>query len=141
LACSQDFSKICWRVGICSVVLRPRQKPHWVQSSFGSIIFPSWHALFLGGLAKRYRGSWFVHSCLPFVYWNEQFANLSVLFQNAMPLDTHESAKLSSVRSFSNSVSNFSQLTLSSDLAAASESLLMHSSTEAFTRAKSKHTA
>ena len=32
LACSQDFSKICWRVEICSVLLRPRRKPHGVSS-------------------------------------------------------------------------------------------------------------
>jgi len=49
LACSQDFSKICWRVEICFVVLRQEWKPHWLSSSFGSIIFvASWHALFLG---------------------------------------------------------------------------------------------
>ena len=40
-------------------------KPHWVSSKFGSIIFAaSWHTLFLGGLAKRCRGSWFIHSFL-----------------------------------------------------------------------------
>jgi len=69
LACSQDFSKFCWRVEICSVVLRPRQKTHWISSSFGSIIFPSWHTHFLGGLAKRCRGSWFIHSYLPICVW------------------------------------------------------------------------
>ena len=54
LACSQDLSKICWRVEICSVVLRPRRKSHWVSSSFGSIISTaSWRTLFLGGYAKR----------------------------------------------------------------------------------------
>jgi len=56
-----------------------------------------------------------------------------------MTLDTHESAKTSSVPSSSNSLSNFSQLALNSDLAAASESLLIHSSTEDFTCGKSKH--
>jgi len=70
LACSQDFSKICWRVELCSVVLRPRQKPHWVSSRLGSIIFAeSCHTLFLGGLAQRCRGSWFIHSCLPLCVW------------------------------------------------------------------------
>jgi len=65
LACSQDFRKLRWRVEICSVLLWPRQKPHWVSSSFGSIIFAaSWHTLFLEGLAKRCRGSWFIHSFL-----------------------------------------------------------------------------
>jgi len=38
LAYSQDFSKICWRVKIWSVVLRPGREPHWVSSSFDSII-------------------------------------------------------------------------------------------------------
>jgi len=38
LAYSQDFSKICWRVKIRSVVLRPERKPHWVSCSFDSII-------------------------------------------------------------------------------------------------------
>ena len=67
LACSQDFSKICWRVRLSSIVQR---KPHWVLSSFGSIIFAaSWHTLFLGDCAKRCRGSWFIHSCLPFCVW------------------------------------------------------------------------
>ena len=70
-----------------------------------------------------------------FVYRDDQFANLSVPFQNAMPLDTQPSGVISSP----NSLSNFSQLVLSSDLAAASESLLMHSSMEAFICAKLKY--
>jgi len=41
-----------------------------------------------------------------------------------MPLDTHESAKASGVLSSLNSLSKFSQLALSLDSAAASESLL-----------------
>jgi len=55
-----------------------------------------------------------------------------------MPLDT---VKPSGVQSFPNSLSNFSQLALGLDLAAASESLLMHSSMEAFICAKLKDTA
>jgi len=51
----------------------------------------------------------------------------SALFQNAMPLDTHEAAKSSGIPSYPNLLSNFSQLGLNSDLAAASESFLMHS--------------
>ena len=47
---------------------------------------------------------------------DDQFANLSPPFQKAMPLDTQPSGVLSSP----NSISNFSQLALSSDLAAAS---------------------
>jgi len=38
---------------------------------------------------------------------DSQFANLSAPFQNAMPLDTHESVKSSSVPSSPNSLSNF----------------------------------
>jgi len=75
-----------------------------------------------------------------FVYGDDQFANLSVPFWNAMPLDTHESAKPSGVLSFP-ALSNFWQVALSSDLAEASESLLMHSSAEAFICAKLKHPA
>jgi len=90
LACSQDFSKICWRVEMFSVVLRPRQTPPWVSSNFG---FPGILAYTLpGGLAKRSRGiqlwfsrhlgihsswgiskkkpGWLVHSPLsPFCVW------------------------------------------------------------------------
>jgi len=55
------------------------------------------------------------------------------------PLDTHESAKSSGVLGSSDSLLNLSQSTLSSDLAATSESLLMHSPTEAFICAKLKH--
>jgi len=69
LACSRDFSQFFWRVKICSIVLRPRRKPHRVSSSFGSIIFPSWHTHFLGGIAKRCRDSWFIHSSLPICVW------------------------------------------------------------------------
>jgi len=49
LACSQDFSKICWRVEICSVVLRPRRKSHSdiIQLWF-KFFAASWHTLFLG---------------------------------------------------------------------------------------------
>ena len=44
------------------------------------------------------------------VFGDDQFANLSVPFQNAMTLDTHKSAKASGVISTPNSLSNFSQL-------------------------------
>ena len=40
LAGSQNFSKICWRVEICSVVLRARRKPHKVSPGFASIFSP-----------------------------------------------------------------------------------------------------
>jgi len=52
---------------------------------------------------------------------DDQFANLLVLLQNAMTLDTHESAEPLGVLCFPNSLSNFSQLALSSGIAAASE--------------------
>jgi len=42
-----------------------------------------------------------------FVYGDDQFTNLSVPFQNAMTLDTHESAEPSGVLSSLNSLSNF----------------------------------
>ena len=59
-----------------------------------------------------------------------------------LPLDTHESTKPSGVLSSPNSLSDFSQLASSSDLAAASESLLMHvAMAEAFICAKLKHPA
>jgi len=48
-------------------------------------------------------------------------ATLSVPFQNAMPLETHESAIPFGVLTFLNSLSNFLQLALSSNLAAASD--------------------
>ena len=35
---SQNYSKICFRIKIWSVVLRPGQKPHWPSSSFDSTI-------------------------------------------------------------------------------------------------------
>jgi len=44
------------------------------------------------------------------VYRDDQFANLSVPLENAMPLDTHESAKPSSVPSSHNSLSFPNQL-------------------------------
>ena len=68
-ACYQNFSKICWRVEICSVILRARRQPHWVCATFASIsspyLFLTNLALFLGGRAKRYPGSWCIHSCFP----------------------------------------------------------------------------
>jgi len=81
------------------------------------------------------------HLSTYFVYGVDQFTDLSVLCQNPMSLDTHESVKPSGVLSTPKSLSNFSQSTLSSDLAAASESLLVHSSAQAFICAKSKHPA
>ena len=39
------------------------------------------------------------------LYGDDQFANLSVPLQNAMPLDTHESAKPSGILSSPNSLS------------------------------------
>jgi len=53
----------------------------------------------------------FTPVCL-FVYGDNQFANLSVPFQNATPLDTQPPGALSSP----NLLSNFSQSALSSDL-------------------------
>ena len=38
-AYSQDFSNICFRKKVLSVVLRPGQKPHWPFSSFHSTFF------------------------------------------------------------------------------------------------------
>ena len=140
-ACSQDFSKICWRVEICAVVMRPWRKPHWYHTALVPLfsqhlgIYTSWEAKqrdFLVG------GSFTPNSF--FAYGADQFVNFSVTFQNAMPLDTHESAKPSGVLSSPNPLSNFSQFAWSSDLAAASGSLLMHS-TEAFICAKLKHSA
>ena len=58
-----------------------------------------------------------------FVYGDDQFLNLSVPFQDAMPLATQPPGVLSSP----NSLSNFSKFDLSLDLAAASASLLLHS--------------
>jgi len=123
---------------ICSVVLRQQLKPHWVYPALVQLflrllgIHSSWEA------KQRYDGV--VGSFTPvslFVYGDHQIANLSVPFQNAMPLDTQPSVVLSSL----NSPSNFLQLALSSDLAATSESLLMHGSTEAFICAKLKYPA
>ena len=66
---------ICLRVEIFSLVLQTQQEPHWVSSSFASIIFvASWHTLFLGNKAKRCCGSWYIHSCLPFVNEDGEFA-------------------------------------------------------------------
>ena len=76
LECSRDFLKICWRVEICSVVLRPRRKPHWVSSSFGSIIFAaSWHIVYSSWEAKQ-RDAAVVGSFTPvslFVCEDDQF--------------------------------------------------------------------
>ena len=97
---SQDFSKICWRVNISSVVLRPGQKLHWVSSSFGSII--SWHcfsrhmAYTFPGRLRRGTPQYLGRSLLSLFCvwrWSPQFANLSVLFQNTKLPNTHESAK------------------------------------------------
>ena len=59
LAYSQAFSKICCRVDICSVVLRPRRKPQLVSSSFGSIVLTaSCHALVLGSMGAIFYKIW-----------------------------------------------------------------------------------
>jgi len=94
-------------------VLQPRRKPPWVSSSFGSIISAdlgiksSWET--------KQKDAVVVGSFNPVslsVHEDDQFANLSVPFQNAMPLDTHVSAKPSGVLSSPNSLSNISQLCL-----------------------------
>ena len=92
-------------VEICSVVLRLQRKPHWVSSSL--VQFFSWHYGMHSSWETKQRDAVVVGPFTPvslFVYWDDQFANLSVLFQNAMPLDTQPSGVLSSP----NSVSNFS---------------------------------
>ena len=68
------------------------------------VIHSSWEA--------KQRDALVVGSFTPvslFVYEDDQFANLLVAFQNAMPLDTHKSAKPSGVQSSPNSLSNFLQ--------------------------------
>jgi len=64
-----DFSKICCRVEICSVVLGPRQNRTGYHPAWFNYFATSWHTLFLGGLAKRCCGSWFIHSCFHFCMW------------------------------------------------------------------------
>jgi len=62
----------------------------------------SWHHGMHSSWETKQRYATVVGSFTPFslfVYGDDQFANLSVPFQNAMPLDTHESAKPSSVPS------------------------------------------
>jgi len=58
-----------------------------------------------------------------------------------MPLDTQRVSQAIRRCKFPNSLSNFLQLAFSFDLAAASESLWMHSSAEVFICAKLKHLA
>jgi len=79
------------------------------------VIIQLWFHYFRGILAhivlgRLSRDALVVGSLTPvsiFVYGDDQFANRSVSFQNAMPLDTHESAKSSGVLSSRNSLSNF----------------------------------
>jgi len=123
-------------VEICSVALLQQRKPHWVSPALVRLF--SWHHGMHSSWETKQTDGAVVGSFTPvslFVYGHDQFANLSVPFQNAMPLDTQPSGVLSSP----SSLSNFAQLVLSSDLAAASESLLMYSSTEAFICAKLIH--
>ena len=131
LACSQDFSKICWSGKLfCSATAA-------TKTALG--IIQLWFNYFRGIMACT-RDATVVGSFTPvslFVYGDDRFANLLVPFQNAMPLDTQPTGVLSSP----NSLSNFSRLASSSGLAAASESLLLHSSTEAFTCAKLRYSA
>ena len=82
-----------------------------------------------------------IHSLLsPFLFMGT--INLPI-FQcpDKTPCHLTHSAEPSGVLRSPNSLSNFSQLALGVDLAVASESLLMHSSTEAFICAKLKHPA
>ena len=69
-AYSQNFSKICLRVKIWFVVLRPGRQPHWPSSNFDSRHFFSRHLayIFSGRLRKNISRS-FVHSLRsPFWY-------------------------------------------------------------------------
>jgi len=75
LACSQDFSKICWRVEICSAVLRQQRTgyhPALVQ------LF-SWHHGMRSSWETKQRDAAVVGSFTPvflFVFKDDQFANL-----------------------------------------------------------------
>ena len=134
LACSQDFLKVWWRVEISSVVLRPRQKSHWVSARLG--MHSSWEA--------KQRDAAVVGSFTPVsLLWMGTINLLITRHPSKTPCHlTHTSqSNHSSFLSSPNSLSNLSQLAISSDLAAASGSLLMHSSTEAFICAKLKHPA
>ena len=71
LECSQDFSKICWRVEFCSDVLRPWRTPHrydpaLVQLFRGIFLQSTWRTLFQEGWGQRCLSSWCIHSRLPF---------------------------------------------------------------------------
>ena len=70
---SQDFSRICLRVKIWSVVLRPGQKPHWPSSNFDFTIsrhFLLRHLAYISpGRPRNDIPRSFVHSLrLPFLY-------------------------------------------------------------------------
>ena len=98
LAYSQDLAKICWRTKNWSVVLRRVGKPHWLSSSFGSIISRHLYSRHLAQLyvSKELKTKvplWMVHSFLiPYLCkWTFQFASLSVPFQKSRPFCTRVS--------------------------------------------------
>ena len=80
-----------------------------------------------------------IHSCLPFCVSGWSVWPFGGLPKRPAIWHAHESAKPSGVLNSSNFLANLSQSTLSLDLAAASDSLLMHSSAEAFICTKLKH--
>jgi len=106
-----------------SVVLRPRQNHTGYHSALVQLF--SRHLSVHSFLEAYQRDAAVVGSFTPVSLLCmgrsicQSFA--SALFQNAMPFDTHESAKSSNVPSSPNSLSKFLKLALSSDLEAASE--------------------
>ena len=128
-------------------MLRPGRKPYWVSSSFGSIISvffqDTWHTSFQWSYGKWCPGSRFIRSCLLFLCMG--MISLPV-FQCSSKSPWHLTHTSQSNQTAFYVLlihsQNISQSASSSDFVAVSESLLMHTYTEAYsTYVKFKHTA
>ena len=87
---SQDFSKICPRVKVWSMVLRPGRKPHWPFSNFLGIFFQgTWHTPFLEGYKVIFLdNSYSLGDCLSCIWeWSHLPASLYWCFSK-VPLHT-----------------------------------------------------
>ena len=137
LACFQDFSKVCWSGNLFCSTTAATKTALGISQLWFSYFRGIMACTLPGRLSTKMRGSWFIHSSLFFCVWSWSIC------QSFSALPKRHTARHTTIRrsKFPNSSSNYSQLGLISDLAEASESLLMHSSMEFFICAKLKHPA
>ena len=69
LACFQDFSKVCWSGNLFCSTTAATKTALGISQLWFSYFRGIMACILPGRLSAKMRGSWFIHSCLPFCVW------------------------------------------------------------------------